>query len=203
MTGKADITSLIYEFNSESPLFARVAKKYIDEGEFDKAEEILKKGIKFFPEYPTGYFIYALLHANRGDHDLASEAAETGGRFLNNDNTVKFYSGIDEYGELQDDEESGEDNPERENVLNESDLRNIIDEYGDSLLNDQDGEKPAPMQTDSNKIVSETLANIHIMQGHFKEATEIYKLLIKKNPERTAYFEDKIREVEEKAKGGN
>ncbi len=33
------------------------------------------------------------------------------------------------------------------------------------------------------KIITKTLADIYLMQGHFKEAYEIYKILHQKNPD--------------------
>lgn len=60
------------------------------------------------------------------------------------------------------------------------------DSYSDSLLGSFSG---------NNMIVSETLAKIYSTQGELREAIEIYKKLIKKNPEKEEYFSQKITEL--------
>ena len=44
----------------------------------------------------------------------------------------------------------------------------------------------------SEGIVSESLAQIYSMQGHYKEAIEMYKKLSLKNPKKSAYFAEII-----------
>jgi tetratricopeptide (TPR) repeat protein len=41
-------------------------------------------------------------------------------------------------------------------------------------------------------IVTETLAKIYITQGELAEAIEVYKKLIKKNPQKEEYYKQKI-----------
>ena len=48
---------------------------------------------------------------------------------------------------------------------------------------------------ESNLIVSETLAKIYVNQGEYFEAMEIYKKLIKKNPQKSEYYSQKINEI--------
>jgi len=47
----SDNISLIYEFNQDSPLFARVAAGEIAEKNYDQAKEILEDGIKNLPPF--------------------------------------------------------------------------------------------------------------------------------------------------------
>jgi tetratricopeptide (TPR) repeat protein len=56
----------------------------------------------------------------------------------------------------------------------------------DELLDDDSG---------SNLIVSETLAKIYTTQGELTEAIEVYKKLIKKNPQKEEYYIKKIDEL--------
>jgi len=57
-------------------------------------------------------------------------------------------------------------------------------EISQSLLLDND--------SGSHLIVSETLAKIYTTQGEFAEAIEVYKKLIKKNPQKEEYYKQKI-----------
>lgn len=49
--------------------------------------------------------------------------------------------------------------------------------------------------SESNLIVSETLAKIYINQGEYFEAIEVYKRLMKKNPQKSEYYSQKINAV--------
>jgi len=88
---KANKFALIYEFNNDSPLFARVAADLINEHEFEKAIEILEKGLKNYPDYPTPYFIYAKALAYAGNPEKAKEMAKTGSDLINSEKTKEFY----------------------------------------------------------------------------------------------------------------
>ncbi|MDD5609552.1 MAG: hypothetical protein PHY57_13635, partial [Ignavibacterium sp.] len=47
-------------------------------------------------------------------------------------------------------------------------------------------------------IISETLAKIYVTQGEFKEAITVYKKLKVKSPDKEAYFDSKISELNAK-----
>ncbi len=49
--------------------------------------------------------------------------------------------------------------------------------------------------SESNLIVSETLAKIYINQGEYFEAIEVYKKLMKKNPQKSEYYSQKINAI--------
>ncbi len=55
-------------------------------------------------------------------------------------------------------------------------------------------QRPAKF-AESNLIVSETLAKIYVNQGEYFEAMEVYKKLIKKNPQKSDYYSQKINEI--------
>jgi tetratricopeptide (TPR) repeat protein len=50
-------------------------------------------------------------------------------------------------------------------------------------------------ESGSNLIISETLAKIYTAQGEFTEAIDVYKKLIKKNPHKEEYYNQKINEL--------
>ena len=83
--------ALIYEFNKNSPLFARVAADFYNNGNYDKALEILEDGIKLFPEYPTAYFIYSKVFAATGNIEKAKEMVVNGSKILDSEETKLYY----------------------------------------------------------------------------------------------------------------
>lgn len=50
---------------------------------------------------------------------------------------------------------------------------------------------------DEFKIVTETMANIYLKQGHKDKAIKIYRQLILVNPEKSVYFANQIQKIEE------
>ena len=51
--------------------------------------------------------------------------------------------------------------------------------------------------SDDFKIVTETMAKIYLKQGNKDKALQIYRQLTALNPKKSAYFADRIRELEE------
>ncbi|RMD51208.1 MAG: hypothetical protein D6830_00895 [Ignavibacteria bacterium] len=87
----SDNISLIYEFNQDSPLFARVAEEEINKGNYSEAASILEKGLNKYPNYATAYFIYAIALANLSEYDKAEEAINTGAEILDSTETKEYY----------------------------------------------------------------------------------------------------------------
>lgn len=88
---KADKFALIYEFNNSSPLFTRVASKYLESGEPDKALPILEDGIKNYRTYPTAIILYSLALAMVGKKDDALETLGKIRSLFDSDSTIEFY----------------------------------------------------------------------------------------------------------------
>jgi len=85
---------LIYEFNNNSPLFARVAEAELKKENFNDAELILKKGIEKFPNYATPYFICALSLAQQKKFQEAEIFLLQGHSLFGDELTFQYYSGI-------------------------------------------------------------------------------------------------------------
>jgi len=202
MSTNIDLISLIYEYNNNSALFARVAKKMVDAGEFENAKEVLDKGIKNFPDYATPFFVYSILYAKLGDNEMAEKMAAKGNSILNNNDTYSFYSSYsgDEIVAESNTIKNEEKPAKAVKSYNENELHSIISEFGEALFDKKSiGETTKKTAASpNNKIISETLANIHYSQGHYNEALEIYRLLIQKTPDRTSFYEGKIEEIEKK-----
>ncbi len=82
---------LIYEFNNDSPLFARVAESELKAGNYARAEEILKQGLEKFPNYSTPYFLCALVLAYQGEFEQAEKYLNQGYALLGDEMTFLFY----------------------------------------------------------------------------------------------------------------
>ncbi len=51
-----------YQEKPDSLIFAYLASRYVETGDFDRAIEICEKGLEKFPHYAFGHYIYALAH---------------------------------------------------------------------------------------------------------------------------------------------
>ncbi|MCX8080191.1 MAG: hypothetical protein N3F09_03030 [Bacteroidia bacterium] len=56
---------------------------------------------------------------------------------------------------------------------------------------------------ESEEFVTETLANIYLMQGHYAKAIRVFEILSLKIPQKSSYFAEKIREIKDKQKNKN
>ncbi len=83
--------SLLYEFDRNSPLFARIAFAKMEEGNLTEAKEILEEGLKKFSHYATSYFLLALVNAKLGENQLAKENLEKASSLLGDKGTANFY----------------------------------------------------------------------------------------------------------------
>ncbi len=92
---KKDLTTdkikLIYEFNNESPLFARVAAAEMERANILDAINILESGLKVHPNYPTPHFILALANAYAGKEEEAKNSALQGSELLGSSETLDYY----------------------------------------------------------------------------------------------------------------
>lgn len=207
MNQKTDKTTdkikLIYEFNPDSPLFARVASILINENNISEAIKILEKGIKKFPDYPVPYFVLALAKAFSGEEKEAIELVEKGNEFINCEETKNYYinkihSIIEERNSLKDVKRKAIWK-EEENIEDKLDI--LAEQLSKARINyvpDENDESEIEIpEYKGKKIVSETLAKIYESQKNYKEAISIYKELMKTNPEKSEYYKSKIKEISE------
>jgi tetratricopeptide (TPR) repeat protein len=221
---KADKFALIYEFNNASPLFTRVASKFIENGEPEKALPILEDGLQNFRNYPTAIILYSLALAMVGKKEEAYNTIEKISDLFNFGETIKYYKArIDSIKESDNQfnynyspEKFDEDKPplKTENLLTQSettlDVDDDLEELAERLstasiplINEYD-EPPAAAVNTSDKdmfpgksLVSETLAKIYFNQGNFNEALSIYETLIEIQPEKSEYYQNQIDRINE------
>lgn len=206
----ANKIKLIYEYNNNSPLFARVAAMEIDSGNFLDAVKILEKGIDLYPSYSTSYFILALANAYCGNEDNARSLAAHGAELLGFSDTLNYYQKkIDEITAERNslteakrpvftiDEEKEESEDEAEQLEDKLDIlaeqlskaKIIPKDFNDS--SDEDFIPEAPAQ----KIVSETMAEIYFSQKNYEEAILTYEELINQKPEKAELYLQKIADI--------
>lgn len=204
----ADKIKLIYEFNPQSPLFARVASYIIEEGSIAEAINILEKGLKLYPNYPSAYFVLALANAYSGNEDEAKKNVHLGNSFINSEETKNFYiKKIDEIilerNSLKEIKRPAFLDEETKNKEPEDSIENRLDILAEQLSkarityvpdSNQQTELEIP-EYSGKKIISETLAKIYESQKNYKEAIAIYKELIKINPNKSDYYNAKISEI--------
>ncbi len=194
----------IFELNSKSPLFARVAADAVKEGEFKKALSILENGIELFENYPTPFFLMGDLLVKLGKIEEAKDAFQKGNLLFNNTHTLNYYLNT-----IQDNSESSTNSVAPETLQNNDDeLVELADKLQAAKIeinHDEDSTSTELNQNESEEsfkplkgLVSETLATIYLNQSNYNEAKAIYETLIDIQPERKEYFQNKISEIDSK-----
>jgi tetratricopeptide (TPR) repeat protein len=206
-TGQGKNTfKLIYEFNNDSSLFARLAAAEIENKEYKNAINILEKGIDKFPFYPTANFIYSIALAYQGKINEAVSVVKRTREIFPCDETIDFY--LKRIDQINKDQNSftgssrfsfvpGNFTPAEDAF--EDKLESIADQLSKAKIkvdNSIAGDiNPREEEAPSKQIVSETMARIFCSQGKFAEAISMYEELIACEPDRKEYFQLKIDEI--------
>ena len=212
---------LIYEFDENSPLFARVAQHYLEEKEIQRAMEILDHGLKLYPDYPTGHIIMGKAAVINGDYEKAKEHFLEASKLINSSDTLAYYNNkIDNVIKKEQETKENYRTPFFEEELfnksisdleeQEVDLNNFIDSNDEieRIANEiRKAKIPKAENTDENikenysleiknkEMVSDTLAGIYFAQGNFAEALTMYKKLILIHPEKEIVYNAKVLEI--------
>jgi len=83
--------SLIYEYNRNSPLFVKMANSQIEENNIDEAVEILRAGLKTYPEHPVAHLLLGKAFAMMGNYGNALEYFKKGSDIIQSDETYNYY----------------------------------------------------------------------------------------------------------------
>lgn len=193
---------LIYEFNNDSSLFARLAASEIENKNYHNAIEILEKGIKKFPSYPTANFIYAIALAYQGKISESIAVIKRTRNIFPCEETILYY--VNKVNRIDRDQNSfaessrvsflPDDFGKKDSF--EDKLASIAEELKKariSITSPVAGDiSPKEETAPSRQIVSETMAKILTAQGNFKEAASVYKELANLEPEKADYYNSLI-----------
>jgi tetratricopeptide (TPR) repeat protein len=215
--------SLIYEYNNKSPLFARVAANEIEKNNIDEAIKILTDGLYHHHDFSVAYFLLSKAYTIKGNYGQALKFVKKGSELIHSPKTYDYYLreidaikkqrqlfNVSRWADSANEQFSNLNSNQSNKIEKEKPAENI-----EETLNKLTAEINGAAQTiveakkkieetkskdfsNSNFIVSETLAKIYITQGEFKEAISVYKKLKQKNPEKETYFDSKIAELKAK-----
>ncbi|MDT3695952.1 MAG: hypothetical protein ROY99_06125 [Ignavibacterium sp.] len=215
--------SLIYEYDNKSPLFARVADIELEKNNIDEAIQILTEGLTHHPGFSVAYFLLGKAHTLKGNYGQALKYVKKGSELIHSSKSFDYYlreidaikkqrqlfnvsRWADTANENFYNQPSTVSNHTEEKKSSES-----IEETLNKLTAEIDGAsaqiKEAKKQISATRskdyskndlIISETLAKIYVTQGEFKEAITVYKKLKVKSPDKEAYFDSKISELNAK-----
>jgi len=194
-----DKVNLIYEYNKQSPLFVRVAYGEIEKNNVDRAVEILNEGLSIYPQYPAAHILLGKALMLLGKYKESLDSFRRGSELVDSYKVYENYlHEVEEHKKQRVLFETSRkpgfidevDNEEKGNK--KISLENELSSF-DSMTDQKTGaSSPAP---GGDSIVSETLANIYITQGEFREALSIFERLLKKNPQKSDYYLEKIKEL--------
>ncbi|MFH0735006.1 MAG: hypothetical protein V1773_12975 [bacterium] len=211
---------LIYEFDENSPLFARVAQHYLEEKEIQRAMEILEHGLKLYPDYPTGHIIMGKAAVINGEYEKAKAHFLEASQLINSSDTLAYYNNkldnvIKRELETQEnfrtpffEEElfnKSSDFEEQEVELNnfvdsDDEIERIANEIRKAKIpkaesSNENIEGNYSLEIKNKEMVSDTLAGIYFAQGNFAEALTMYKKLILIHPEKEIFYNTKVLEI--------
>lgn len=197
-----DKVNLIYEYNKQSPLFVRVANSEIEKNNTEKAVEILNDGLSLYPNYPVAHILLGKALMHMGKYKESLDSFRKGSDLVNSHKVYEYY--LQEVENLKKQRALFE-SPHSPGFISETEgkggnekkisLESELSSY-DSM--DDRKKNPGSPGAGGDSIVSETLANIYITQGEFKEALTIFERLLKKNPQKQEYYSQKISELKAK-----
>jgi tetratricopeptide (TPR) repeat protein len=192
--------NLIYEYNKQSPLFVRVANNEMEKNNPERAVEILNEGLLKYPDYPIAHILYGKALMMLGKYKESLDSFRKGSELVNSHKVYEYY--LHEVENLKkqrifldkSDKEGSSKEDENENS-EEMKKINLEEELSSFDLMDEQKAKPSSLKTGNDSIISETLANIYLTQGEFREALSVYEKLSDKNPQKKDYYLQKINEI--------
>lgn len=192
-----DKVNLIYEYNKRSPLFVRVANIEIENNNATRAAEILNDGLAIYPDYPTAHILLGKTLMLLGRYKEALDSFRRGSELVSSHGVYEYY--VQEVETFKKQRVLFEPSHKPAFFGEEKKQKNdsISLEKELSSFDSMAGAKPesVPLKSGGDSIVSETLANIYITQGEFREALTIFERLLTKNPQKKDYYLKKIQEL--------
>ena len=209
-----DKVELIYKYDKKTPLFVRQADTELNRNNAETALSIVLEGLKIYPYSPTGYIVLGKCFSRLGKYEDAEKAYRIGSEIIFSLDTLKYY--LSELEDIRKHKQAFSINKRKTFV--EAELTSIK-KPAPRVVQDKDAQSledlaerisrakipvpsqetvPTPAASEETEqyanveIVSETLAKILESQGNSNEALRMYQKLIKKHPERTEFYLQKI-----------
>lgn len=207
---------LIYERDSNSLLFLRVADFYLQNNDSQTAVSILENGLKTYPNHPLAFILMSKAHYLLGNFEMTESYLKKASELLNSNRTYEHYKHEFKLPDKQispfdssrgniffnssDDYVLGEEVADDQPKSVEDNLPQIAEKLINARLDQSNNISPRETNQqgyfpDKSKLASETLANIYLSQGQKNEAIKIYELLSQRYPEKKEYYFEKIREL--------
>lgn len=195
----SDKVNLIYEYNKQSALFVRVAGSEMEKNNVERAIEILNEGLAIYPHYPVAHILLGKALMLQGKYKEALDSYRKGSELINSEKVYNFY--LHEVETLKKQRSFFETSHKpgfiasEEKVPAENKQISLENELTSFDSMDEQKDKSFSSKSGSDSIISETLANIYITQGEFREAITIFEKLLSKNPQKKEYYSQKINEI--------
>lgn len=211
--------SFITALNENSPLFLRKADELLSKNDAHNAILVLKRGLKMFPGHPVAYILLGRAFLQSRNYELADSNFKLASELINSRKTYDYYSNeiknfnrfiLNRENFSNDDDklqlsriEVGTENRRNQSTDTKA-LEDRLEQLSEALSSariqrSEIDDRRSPDNTyfipERSKITSETLAKIYLAQGERKEAIKVYEKLIKKDPSKESYYQEKIREI--------
>lgn len=179
-------------------------KAYANAGNFTEALKAYKTGCELIKSNRTYDYYLKEIDSLQKQKSLFQHGTN---RFFLTEDEVQAQKQPDLFGDVKveiiKEKQEPEVKPEQKKDRPYNDIESRLEEIAKGLssvkLNEVipsgDTENISDIFADDNMIVSETLAKIYAAQGEIKEAIQVYKKLIKKNPSKQDYYNEKINEL--------
>lgn len=212
LTAKA---KLIYERDVNSPLFLKTADYYLQINDPKKAYSIIENGLKLFSDHPLAIILMGKVQYALGNIRETESCLKKASELLNSEETFAYYKkkyNLPDRKSSPFDSSRGnlfintdeEFNFDSELEKNESGaIEDNLSELSQQLMNARiERNKDVEMNfnqreynLNKSKLATETLAKIYQSQGQKSEAIKVYEMLIIRDPEKTDYYLQKIKEL--------
>lgn len=191
---------LLFNINSQTPLFVTIAYKKILEDKLDEGLIIIENGLKDYPDHPTALLLKSKVLIKKGNYSQALKLIKTASNTIGNSKTFDYY--FSELEMLSKNSVNIKSDDKRDSGIDlyTSELKTITDKQDEINLQAESLKSDKKMPTvsdiiDDSLIISDTLAKIYFNQKEYKEALRIYTKLKTKYPEKTEFYDSKIAEI--------
>jgi tetratricopeptide (TPR) repeat protein len=190
---------LLFQVNSQTPLFVSIAlKKFLDD-KLDEALSLIETGLKTYPDHPTALLLKAKILTKKANYSQALNLIKRASNLIGCSKTFDYYLSELEVLNKQSVKLEPLEKTEIQDLL-KSETISTSSESPEFKLNSESPSSKNIISSDydvvdDTLIISDTLAKIYFNQKEYKEAMRIYEKLKTKHPEKSAFYDTKILEI--------